>query len=67
MDDAAGGVVTVPKVAQRTGQSLRTSASCREAGAGRGVEGGDVRLFLLLFIGAVTLCACQNPGARHPN
>jgi hypothetical protein len=31
-------------------------------GSRKRVEGGDVRLFLLLFIVAVTLCACQNPG-----
>ena len=28
----------------------------------RRIGGGDVQLSLLLFIVAVTLCACQNPG-----
>ena len=45
------------------GAQFEAPGSCYRWGRTR-IGGGDVQLFLLLFIVAValTLCACQNPG-----
>jgi hypothetical protein len=53
---------TLCRINRNDGHSVRSVlGSCYKSGRKR-IGGGDVQLFLLLFIVAVTLCACQNPG-----